>query len=138
MSLDSLLLVAFLIVLPLLERLVRVLRARAQPRTEKPAVSPPHRERTASIPSPVSMPPVLPPRHPAAERLSAGERVRARRRSEQATAVLPAGGGSVGSRARHVLSHTKPADLRRAMMLVAILGPCKALEGETGSVSGRT
>ena len=129
MSAESLLLVALLIVLPLLERLVRVLRARRPQRPEEPAVSPPHQP-PAGIRSPVLMPPTLPPpRHRAAERLSAGERIRVSRMRQQAAAAVPMGGGNPPSRARHVFALGNAADLRRAMMLVAILGPCKALEG---------
>ena len=123
-------------VLPLLERLVRVLRARRPQRSEERAVGPPQHP-AASIPSPVLIPPALPPRYPAAERLSTGERVRVRRMSQQATAAEPMRGVNLSSRARHAFSLSKSADLRGAMMLLAILGPCKALDGEPGSVPGR-
>jgi hypothetical protein len=136
MSVESLLLIAFLIVLPLLERLARVLRARASQRPDEPAVGPPHQP-PASIPSPVLTPPELPPRHPAVERLSAGERVLLGRMSQPATPAVLVRAGNLPSRVRHVFSLSQSADLRRAMMLVVILGPCKALEDGASSVPGR-
>jgi hypothetical protein len=136
MSVDSLILVAFLIVLPLLERLVRVLRARTSQPAEKPTVRPPL-PRPAGIPPSAATPPALPPPHPAAEQRSAGERIGESRIRQHVGAAVPMGLANRPSHPRHTGS-LKSADLRRAMMLIAILGKCKALEGETGSVATRS
>ena len=134
MSVESILLLAFLIVIPLLERLVRALRARAQ-RAEELAPKPPQTPPPV-IPLPAVTPPPLTERHPAAERLSSADHVRARK-IRQDPATRPMRDGSLPSRGRRVIPLAKPADLRRAIMLMAILGPCKALEGETGGMSRR-
>ena len=85
-----------------------------------------------AAPPPVVAPPALPPRHRAAARLTAGERVLAGRtmQAEQAAREL---GRAVSSGPRHaVLPRRAPADLRRAVVLMTILGPCQALENEAG------
>lgn len=128
MSVESLLVVAFLIVLSLLQWFARVLRTGRPERSDRPAVSPPHRQR-ASVPTPAVPQPALPARHPPAERLGAGERIRVSRLGQPGAPAVPMGEGDRPSRARRVFALGNAADLRRAMMLVAILGPCKALVG---------
>jgi len=119
MSIESILLVAFL-VFPLLERLTRHLRERAARAPADPA---------AGVPAPVLVPPP-PLRHPAGERLSAGERVRVARMI-QAEAVTPSSAARPRQRVRHGLAlHEGRSDLRRAVVLMTVLGPCKALENE--------
>ena len=153
MSIESILLAAFLL-FPLLERLIRHLRERAAQAPSDPAAgAPPQRplptrplpavaadESTTSgqtghpagAPAPVLLPPPLPPRHPAVERLSAGERVRAPRMI-QSEAVTPSSVARTRPRARPgLLLHHGGADLRRAVVLMTVLGPCKALENEPG------
>jgi len=97
-----------------------------------PAVRPVTVPPPVQLPPPEFVPPALPPRHRAPERLTASERVRAGRtiQAEQA-ALAPARGRS--SRARHaVVLRGGRADLRRAVVLMTVLGPCKALETEAG------
>lgn len=153
MSIESLLLVAFLIVFPLLERLSRYLRARSEQAPADPAAGVPRQRPTrrplpgvtadpstapgqvglpARTPAPVLSPPPLPPRHPAVERLSAGERVRAARMI-QSEAVTPPSVARTRRWARPGLSLLDGrADLRRAVVLMTVLAPCKALENEPG------
>jgi hypothetical protein len=148
MSFESVLLLLFL-VFPLLERLIRFLRARAGqasaepvPATQErpapvrrptapevlaePAQMPGEAMRPIPVPPPVPPPVPLPPRHPAAERLRAADRVRAGRTSPASEAALPR--VRRASTRRDLLLRGGTADLRRAVMLMTILGPCKALE----------
>ncbi|MBP7778853.1 MAG: hypothetical protein KA371_17185 [Acidobacteria bacterium] len=155
MSIESLVIVALLIVFPLLERLSRYLRARAaqipaapvgaSPRQHPPALPrlpKPEREADApgatgsavspvSAPPPVLAPPALPPRHPAAERLTAAERLRAGRVIQAGQAAREPGRGASARAPYAVALRSGRADLRRAVVLMAVLGPCKALEAES-------
>jgi hypothetical protein len=152
MSIESILLLAF-VLFPLLERLIRHLQGRAAQAPADPAAAPqppgPTRRpppgvpaeastasgqsgRPAGAPAPVLVPPPLPARHPAVVRLSAGERVRAARMN-QAEPVMPSSVARTRARARPRLSlHDGRADLRRAVVLMTVLGPCQALENEPG------
>ena len=152
MSFESILLVLFL-VFPLLERLIRFLRARAGQRSAEPGpVSQERRAparrptapearadrdevpadavRRATVPPSVPAPVLLPPRHPAVERLRAADRVAAGRTApaSEAAPVLVRRASSAAR--RELLLHGGKADLRRAVVLTTILGPCKALESE--------
>jgi hypothetical protein len=153
MSIEQLLLFLLLVAIPLLQRLIRGIRARTggspwergpaaaegvvtRPR---PALSVPDRGGTASegrrteLPLPDSpLLPVLPhaARHAAPEQLRASERAPGLRRERQR--------GPAAVRAAHLQPPTRPGtalqrviaggDLRRAIVLIAILGPCRALE----------
>jgi hypothetical protein len=147
MSFESVLLLLFLVV-PLLERLIRFLRARAGEASAEPV--PGTQERRAPLPrptapevlaAPTGIPaepgrqapppipgPVLPPRHPATERVSASDRVRAGRMSPAPAAALPRGRRASTAARRELLLRGGKDDLRRAVVLMTILGPCKALE----------
>jgi hypothetical protein len=131
MSIETLVLVVFLVVLPLLERLVRALRERTAQGQDAPLASLPHSEpapAAASLPATVPQQPA--PRHLPAERVSASERVRASRVIQQA-AVAPVHARPATRPRRHPLLLSNRAELRRAVVLMTILGPCKAVEGET-------
>lgn len=156
MSFESILLVLFL-VFPLIQRLIRFLRVRAgqataEPVPGTPGPSPPRRRptapearaeptaapreaarpATAPPPSPVLVPPL--PRHQAAQRVSAADRVRAGRKSPASEAAPPRVRRDRGGARRELLLRGGKADLRRAVLLMTILGPCKALDG--GPVRG--
>jgi len=151
MSIESILLAVFLL-FPLLERLSRHLRERAAQGPDDPAAAtPPQRPVRTRRPGPgadesaapgqtdlpstvpaVLIPPPLPPRHPAAERLSASDRVRAARLL-QTDVVAPPSTPRTRPRARMGMTRLGGrADWRRAVVLTAVLGPCKALENEPG------
>ena len=157
MSIESLLLIGFLIVIPLLERLVRVLRARSSgaqvqhpsnPAPTSPPPSPSRRplpaaaagtssqmERAADRVQPTPPPPLLAPRHPAPERLTSRDRARARRENPFGPVAPVSVGRSAQQRPRgFALGRISgAADLRRGIVLMAILGPCRALRSEDAS-----
>jgi hypothetical protein len=162
MSLEQLLFFLLLIAIPLLERLIRAMRARTNdspveraPTAAEPTVSrsrPPRSGHDASgaaseaprteLPVPASPPrPALPKpaRHAALKQLRASERepgVRRDRRHGAAASVRP---GHLqrpmrpGTALQRVIAS---GDLRRAIMLIAILGPCRALEPKDTSPLG--
>lgn len=159
MSIESLLILALLLVFPLVERLNRHLReqaaqaegdpADAPPRARVPArPRPPREERDAdasgasgaaglpaTVPLPVlaqPAPPPLPARHPTFERLTAAERARAARLSQAGEDQPPLVGKAPPRTRRAGSLRAARIDLRRAVVLMTILGPCKALEGESG------
>jgi hypothetical protein len=110
MSIESLLLLAVLIVLPLLERLISVLRTRAR-RSPADLARVPAPERRATVPRP-RVPEKVPDAFGATHEV-----------------VFPV--TVVPEARRHGTSRrTGPADLRRAIVLMTILGPCKALEDD--------
>ena len=127
MSVESLLLLVVLIVLPLLERLVRFLRARTPQRRETATADAPPPAAASAVLAPASAPPPL---HPPAERVSAAERVH---RSRETRAAAVTRGINQPSLPRKFALRNR-AEARRAMLLVAILGPCKGLEREGGSL----
>lgn len=121
MSAESLILLALFVLLPLIERLVLAARRRRErsglERPEADVALPPFmlpEER----PQPAAMPPPLPPEASARPKpVTATPRQRASQR--------PAG---VAARAR-AASAGSPyrRDLRRAVVMAAVLGPCRAL-----------
>lgn len=147
MSLEQLLLLAFLIVIPLLERLIRLLRARTRgspedqsntPVPQRPPRPPAPEEAGdadgesgyADLPVDIELPapappPLAPPRAPA-ERLTSGERARARRLS-QAGPAAPVGHPPQRVHGTALRRMSAVGDLRRAIVLMTILGPCRAL-----------
>jgi hypothetical protein len=153
MSIEQLLFVLLVVAIPLLERLIRTMRARtndssaerprrvAEPTVSRsrPPVSPHDASGTASegrrteLPlAPSPLPPTLPRvvRRVAPEHVRASEREpRVRRQGTRGTAA--------SLRTRHSERAMRPGtgryvievgDLRRAIVLIAILGPCRALE----------
>jgi hypothetical protein len=138
MSVDQLLLLLFLIGIPLLERLIRVMRERTSESAaerasgSEPAVarrrprSPADDANGAAVEAPrVELPRAAPPAPPAApdtarpriaEQLRATERERTRLQRERQRAP---------SARQRVIA---VGDLRRAIVLTEILGPCRALE----------
>ncbi len=158
MSIESLLLVAFLIVIPLLERLIRVLRAGTR---EAPAdlARVPAPQRSASMSRPLPLPeeplnafeqpevadlrikialptpaplPAPAQRHPEAERITSSARARARRWSHDLPAAPALVGPAADGRGYDTSLSGISAELRRAIVLMTILGPCKALDDEGG------
>jgi hypothetical protein len=130
MSMDSVVLVVILIALALVERLVRALRVRTPTPAEAAAARPTHQE-PAGTPSPVSTPPLVPgPRYPTPGRLGAGERIRAQRTVQRAVVATPMRRDSLPPPVRGAGLPSTRLELRRAMMLLAILGPCKGLAGD--------
>jgi len=126
MTIESLLLLAFLLALPLLDRLARAIRARLIAIGEQ--VVPP--VRPGPPPIPADERPALPVGEPPAS-LRRG-RTRYERPNRPAVPDMvdprphrPSRGG--GRR------WTNPVgDRRRAIVLMTILGPCRALDGGTG------
>ncbi len=148
MSFESLLLVAFLLVIPLLERLVRGMRTRSRPhpadlapvpaplRPPLPRPAVPERapdafgasdptEHTGNIaPStPASLPP-LPERQTAAERFISRDRARASRGSQDVPVTAVFGRPAPHTRRRGTSLRGMSAELLRSIVLMSILGPC--------------
>jgi hypothetical protein len=118
MSPEQLLLLLVLIGIPLVDRLFRAIRARTVPDV-------PHNDRPAPAPLPLELPPEAPP----APSASLGAE------PEPAAVLEPA--APVRARqppppARHSVSRRRVVargDLRRGVVLMAILGPCRAVRG---------
>ena len=155
MSIEQLLFFALLVAIPLLERLIRVMRARtggsSGDRTPAPAgetVSPPRpplslpdagatpsQSRGTELPLPASpLPPALPQPipHAAPGDLRASEREPRGRREPRPMPAASLRGGRSERRPAHrrVIG---AGDLRRAIVVMAVLGPCRALEPKDAS-----
>jgi hypothetical protein len=158
MSIEQVLLFLLVIAVPLLERLVRAMRTRsggAPPeRTPGPARGPVSRPRgpvavadagagAARMADEVTAPPIpvpsLPPAPPeTVRRARSGQRQASERAlrlaPERRPGPAPSIRGRQADRARaRVLAG---GDLRRAMVLIAVLGPCRALERQDASQPG--
>ncbi len=129
MTIEQLLLLLILVAVPLLERLLRVVRERTSDSAREAAAA-------AAVPA-VSPPPVPPP--------APGVLRTAQRPLLAALPVLPPRppDGAPGARLQPALTGrrtplarrraaardvTRGGDLRRAMTLMVILGPCRAIE----------
>jgi hypothetical protein len=155
MSIEQLLFFAILVAMPLLERLIRVMRARtggsSGDRTPAPAgetgspprppMSLPDAGATASpprgteLPLPASpLPPTLPqpiPHLAAGDLRASAREPRVRREPRPVpSAGLRAGRAERPPALRPVIG---AGDLRRAIVLMAVLGPCRALEPNDAS-----
>jgi hypothetical protein len=148
MSLEQLLLLTFLIGIPLLERLFRAMRARTSrspadrpsSTASGPTVSRPRAAVSAQevVTTPSDEPPrsaaprrpASPPvRHAALDRLEAAERDQAHlRRVRQHGPVRRGPSGQTVRGATKLHRVIARRDLRRGIVLMAILGPCMALE----------
>jgi hypothetical protein len=122
MSVETLILAVLLIVLPLLQQLIRATRQRNERPPEPAAPRPVTLARTplpeGSVPPlPDTTPPVLPAAMPA------GDAVPALRVGAPVTTTLTPG-RTIGERAAVALR--TPRDMRGAVVLAAILGPCRA------------
>jgi hypothetical protein len=119
MSFESLLLLAFLLLVPLLERLAGAMRAR---RRSQPADQ-------APVPAPPGLALPLPPAPARAERLTSRKRA-------PAHVVIPndqvapelAGHATPRRRPRRIVG----ADLRHSIVMMTILGPCRAADDSRG------
>lgn len=151
MSIEQLLFFVLLIAIALIERLIRAMRARTGDspgeRTRAPAEPTTSRPRSSvsgsavgAIPSggraeellPASpLPPALPRVAPHAASKQVRPSAREARVREGRT-LGPATSRRVdhGERSRALQRVIAGADLRRAMILIAVLGPCRALEAE--------
>jgi hypothetical protein len=157
MSIEQLLFLLLLVAIPLLERLVRAMRARTGGSPDdhlpvpdsgtvsrpRPPVSVPDAGTTASgrrgpeLPLPASpLPPALPRgiSHAAPEHLRASEREPRVRVPTHVPATSRRTGQSERLLARRRVIAAE--DLRRAIVLIAILGPCRALEPKGASQLG--
>jgi hypothetical protein len=148
MSVESLLLIVLLIVLPLLERLVRLLRERTSgpDRHDRPDRRSPSRPLPAESPSPANAggtsvitkqgseraratpaPPPL-PQHAARERPTSREPTAARRVPPPRIRTVTVGRPASPPRPALTRRPFDVADLRRGIVLTAVLGPCRALQ----------
>lgn len=162
MSTEQLLFFLLLVAIPLVERLIRAMRARANsspgqraPTAAEPTVSSSRPPRSAhdagrrasealraELPLPASP---LPPALPEAARRAAPEQIRASQREPRVRRERQHG-PSATVRPRHLQRPTRSGaalqhviaggDLRRAIILIAILGPCRALEPKDASPLG--
>jgi hypothetical protein len=161
MSPEQLLFFLLLVAIPLLERLIRAMRARTNdlpgeraPTAAEATVSHARLPRSAhdaggaaseaprtELPLPASLPPAALPeaaRHAAPDQLHASKREHVRRERQHGPAAT--------ARPGHLQRPTRPGtalqrviaggDLRRAIALIAILGPCRALEPKDASPLG--
>lgn len=117
MSLEQFLLFAFLIAFALLERLIRALRARTSPPPARPPLPRPAGDAGGKAGGKEE-------RHPRA----AGARVGRDRQRPPAAAAPVAHLPQPARRGIAVQRLGARADLRRAIVLMAILGPCRALQ----------
>lgn len=135
MSIELLLLIAIFVLLPLLQQLLDAVRRRNEQTPERagpPTASEHQLELEESLPAahaPLRRPPEdrqLPAtaRQKPSEPMTASEPVPAR---SAATSVAPDPAVlRKGRRSRAVASLRSPPDLRRAVVLMTILGPCRA------------
>jgi len=136
---ELLLLIAF-ILLPLIQQLLRAAAERAaQGEPQQPAVPPPPARRPATpkpaLPYQVALPPalVVPPAVPAmspAPSMAVPSRAASRSTLE---AVIPVSTARRSVRQRGTMARfLNPQTLRGAIVLMTILGPCRALAGDDG------
>jgi hypothetical protein len=131
-STEFFLLVVFLLLLPLIELLIGALR-RAGGRTSEPPAeqpAPPHRppmrERQPPAETPARPAPAAPRGPAAARRRLAEAKIPREEETVAAVARIP-WAARRGRRRARLVSLQNPAELRRAMVLTTILGPCRAV-----------
>jgi hypothetical protein len=147
MSIEQLLFFLLLVAIPLLQRLIRAMRARTDASLGD-RLPGPERETISGRRSPVSVPdvgttagpPPLPPALPKAIPYAAPEHIRASEREPRlrVPTPVPATSRRTGHSERPLALRRVVAagDLRRAIILMAILGPCRALEPKDASQLG--
>ena len=131
MSLETLLLLAFFILLPLIERMLRAARqpdgGAEDATTEVPRPSSPPEIR---VPTPRRQPPVDAAPPPTAEAAPVSVRPAAQRPPR---VVLSAPGARRATRRAMVLEDLRrPLSLRRAIVLMTILEPCRSIAPHDG------
>jgi len=126
MSFEVALLIVFFLLVPLVQFLARAARAGQEPEPAQPADTP---LSPAGTPSSVDRPPtremqqiLAPEDRTLVEGTAAPKREPAQKPHRP---VAPAAGGSTG-RGRSILAFRGPLDLRRAIVLRMVLGPCRA------------
>jgi hypothetical protein len=131
MPVELLLLIVF-IVLPLIQQLLRVAKEREQGQRKPPSGQPPAASRPtrpmAQAPSQIALPPapvVPPPLATLADTAMKARRRTAPRSTSEAVIAVPAARRS--ARRRILTGLRSPRDLQGAMVLMTILGPCRAL-----------
>ena len=140
MSIELLLLIAF-ILLPLIQRLLRAAAERAaQGEPQQPGGPPPRSRRPATarpaLPSQVALPPplTLPPAAPATSaELSIAVPSRAAASQSTIEAVIPVSTARRNVRRGTMGRSLSPDTLRGAFVLMTILGPCRALAVDDGA-----
>ena len=133
MSSEQVLFFLLLVALPLLERLIRALRARPAGSVDRPPAPAPE---SVSRPSPLPPAPTQVISHGAPEQL----RVLERKPRPQAAKHPPVTSLQTGQRAERPTALRRViagGDLRTAIVVMAVLGPCRALEPEDASPSSR-
>jgi hypothetical protein len=132
---ELLLLIAFLL-LPLMQRLLRAAQEREQGQPQQPAGPAPRARRPAmpgpTAPSQVALPPALagPPAISPALSMPVPSRTASRRTPE---AVIPVSTARRSVRQRGPRGRVlRPHGLRGAIVIMTILGPCRALAGDGG------
>jgi hypothetical protein len=139
---EQLVFLALFLLLGLLNLIVRLFRERAEKPPGGPAPVPPPTPRPAPTPRPVPPrrpaptlppPPTLPGPSPAPARAPAARRpataAPASAPAPPTPPAVPAGTGPVRRSRRASVRLGGPRDLRRAIVLATVLGPCRALEG---------
>jgi hypothetical protein len=125
-SVDVLVLLAIFVLVPLLQRLLAQARERNQPPPQPaqrgPSPTPPPAARVPRVPT-LPIPPLPAPE---AERLDAPPPAPARRAANTATAV--SSDPQRGRRRVALPALRTRLDLRRAITVAAILGPCRAVD----------
>ena len=135
MSIETILFLAFFLLVPLIERLIRAQRERQPAEEERqapPALPRPERQPRRREPAIEARGPLEGVPTPAAPAGTRGERAPQRYRRD-ARAEISAGGQRPQAKPR-----TPPAlaglrnrrELRRAVVLMTILGPCRAVEAD--------
>lgn len=139
MSIDQLLFLLILIALPLLERLIRAMRTRANDSsTDASGTAADGRQTELALPASAA-PPAVPPavRHTGPEPLRPTEgALHVRRAGNRGPITRLRDGGRSHPRRAHAPIIVND-DLRRAIVLIAVLGPCRALEPKDASQLNR-
>ena len=139
MSIDQLLFLLILIALPLLERMIRAMRTRTNDSsTDASGTAADGRQTELTLPASAG-PPALPPavRHTGPEPLRPTEGdLHVRREGNRGPVSRLRTGGRSDSR-RALAPAIGDGDLRRAIVMMAILGPCRAFEPQDASQSDR-
>ena len=144
MSPETILLIFFFVVLPLIQQLFQASRKR-NPRTPERAEDKPVAPHKPPSPEPRALPhvplpaePAVPPVSPIAHRRKLADAIAARkpaRTRDAAKMVAPRPAPRRHASIAANLGLHRPRDLRRAIVLTTILGPCRAIDPHRGPES---